>query len=302
MARTSGEPQKKDSRVVATLLRDRRGELTRAELRVAQALLGDYPAAGLQPVAGLAAASGVSGPTVVRLVTKLGYPTYAHLQRQLRSELSARTAGPVQHYPSTEDASTAHRPLLSRLERQLSRAVADTLRGVDANDLERAVALLTDRARPLLLTGGRASIAHAYYMATYLQLLRRNVRFLGPGYATRRGALLDVDHAHVVVIFDFHRYERETIDFGRAAAARGAALILFTDTYLSPLASNADVLLSATVDGLRPFITLTPVMALVEAAMIGVAEGLGPSGRARLADFDELSSGAVEHDRGSGGI
>ncbi|HEX7374345.1 MAG TPA: MurR/RpiR family transcriptional regulator [Steroidobacteraceae bacterium] len=293
MPQADSESRRKDSRVVAALLRDRRGDLTRAELRVAQALLRDYPAAGLQPIAGLAAASGVSGPTVVRLFAKLGYASYSHLQRQLRSELSARTSGPVQLYPPPGHDSTARRQLLVRLERHLSHAVADTLRSVDENDLERAVTLLSDRTRPVLLTGGRASIAHAYYMATYLQLLRPGVSFLGLGRAPRTAALLDVDRAHVLVVFDFHRYERETVEFGRAAAARGGTLILFTDTYLSPLASSADVLLTAAVDGLRPFITLTPVLALVETTTMSVAERIGPDGRDRLADFDELNSGSV---------
>jgi hypothetical protein len=53
------------------------------------------------------------------------------------------------------------------------------------------------------------------------------------------------------------------------------------------------VLFTAAVDGLRPFIALTPVLALVETALLGVAETLGAAGRARLADFDRLNTGEV---------
>src|SRR3954469_7495861 len=86
-------------RTVADILRDRRRELTPAELRVAQTLLGDYPAAGLQPIARLADAANVSPPTVLRLVTKLGFDGYPRIQAALRAELSARTSGPLHDYP-----------------------------------------------------------------------------------------------------------------------------------------------------------------------------------------------------------
>ncbi|HEY2271450.1 MAG TPA: hypothetical protein VGH30_01645, partial [Jatrophihabitantaceae bacterium] len=56
------------STTVAEVVRNGRAQLTPAEMRVAQALMSDYPAAGLQPVAALAERAGVSGPTVVRLV------------------------------------------------------------------------------------------------------------------------------------------------------------------------------------------------------------------------------------------
>src|SRR4249919_2903539 len=103
------------TKTVAELLRARRGDLTPAELRVAQALLADYPAAGLQTVAALAAVAGVSAPTVVRLVSKLGFPGYATLQNRLRAELSARSVGPVELYPDLS-ADGRDSPLLRRCQ------------------------------------------------------------------------------------------------------------------------------------------------------------------------------------------
>ena len=51
--------------------------LPAAERRVAHELLRRYPVAGLETVARLAAQSGVSGPTVVRLVGKLDFEGHA---------------------------------------------------------------------------------------------------------------------------------------------------------------------------------------------------------------------------------
>jgi DNA-binding MurR/RpiR family transcriptional regulator len=80
------------------------------------------------------------------------------------------------------------------------------------------------------------------------------------------------------------------IEFGRGAAAAGAAVVLMTDTYVSPLASAATVLLTCTVDGPAPFITLAPAMALVEALVAGAVDRAGEPLRVRLERFDALNS------------
>ena len=61
--------------------------LTRSDLKVARALLSNYPAAGLNTVAHLAQVAGVSGPTVVRFVARLGFEGYPDFQQALLAEV-----------------------------------------------------------------------------------------------------------------------------------------------------------------------------------------------------------------------
>lgn len=276
-------------KTVAELIRGNRATLTPSELRVAQALLADYPAAGLQSVAALAGRAGVSGPTVVRLVAKLGLPGYADLQGRLRSELSARTAGPVERYPDA-DLPRAGSAVLRRFQRDVGGAVIESLRGIDTVEFDAAVDLLVDAQRDVLLTGGRVSSVHALYLARSLSLLRSRVRLVEAERAARAAALLDVSRSSVVVAFDYRRYDDAVVEFGRGAAAAGASVVLLTDIYLSPLAASARVLLTSAVDGPPPFITLTPALALVEALVVGVVERLGAPLRRRLQRFDALNA------------
>ncbi len=274
---------------VAELIRSERRQLTPAELRVAQTLMSDYPAAGLQSVAALAAHAGVSGPTVVRLVAKLGFAGYSQLQSQLRAELSARNAGPVQRYSAGEESAQSSQ-VLRRFERSVTAAVRDSLVGTDPVEFDAAVALLADTTRAVHVTGGRVSCIHASYLARSLSLLRPDVRFVAGERAARASTLLDVTPESVVVVFDYRRYDDEVVDFGRGAAAAGAALIVLTDSYLSPVASSAAVLLTSSVEGPAPFITLTPALAIVEALVLGAVERSGTPLRARLERFDALSA------------
>jgi DNA-binding MurR/RpiR family transcriptional regulator len=273
---------------VADALRRHRSGLTPAELRVAQALLGDYPAAGLRPIARLAEAANVSPPTVLRLVAKLGFGGYPQIQEALRGELSARTSGPLSDYPATGS------PVARGAGSALMAAVGESLRTQDPAELGAAADLLADRTRPVLVTGGRFSWTLAAHLASFLRLLRPGVRHVPNEAGARTAALLDVDPASVVVAFDYRRYQRDTVAFGRAAAGQGASLVVCTDPYLSPLASSAAVLLTTTVTGPPPFVTLVPAFALVETLVLGVVERGGLESQERVAAFERLNADVVD--------
>jgi DNA-binding MurR/RpiR family transcriptional regulator len=48
--------------------------------------------------------------------------------------------------------------------------------------------------------------------------------------------IIDVGPRSVAVVYDFRRYQQTSVDWGLAAVARGAHLIVITDQFLSPLA------------------------------------------------------------------
>ena len=60
------------------------GRLTPNEKRAAHRLLADYPVAGLETVARFGEAAGVSAPTVLRMIAKLGFASYGAFQDGLR--------------------------------------------------------------------------------------------------------------------------------------------------------------------------------------------------------------------------
>src|SRR5262245_3375015 len=69
--------------------------LTPAEMQIAQTLLADYPVSGLGTAASLAKRAGVSDPTVIRLVSKLGFDGFAAFQARLLGEVEAGLHSPV---------------------------------------------------------------------------------------------------------------------------------------------------------------------------------------------------------------
>jgi DNA-binding MurR/RpiR family transcriptional regulator len=266
-----------------------RNELAPAELRVVEALLHDYPLAGLGSVGDLAASAGVSAPTVLRLVAKLGFGGYPEFRDHVRGEVAARLFSPVEAYPRAAESAG---DLLATAERRYAEAVRGTFRGLDPAETERAVAALCDPDATVLVAGGRFSGVLATHLAAYLQILRPGVDEVSPEPGRRARALLSVDAATTLVVFDYRRHQPDTVEFGLQARARGARVVLVCDPYLSPLAPDADVVLTTSVAGQPPFDSAAGGLMLVETLVGAVAERLGASARERLTDFELHANGA----------
>ena len=72
------------SETIGEEVRERLGQMTPSERRVARTLLATYPSAGLESLPQLAESAGVTGPTVLRFVRKVGFEGYPDFQRSLQ--------------------------------------------------------------------------------------------------------------------------------------------------------------------------------------------------------------------------
>jgi DNA-binding MurR/RpiR family transcriptional regulator len=274
---------------VAERLRLRLDELTQAERKVARALMADYPVGGLESVAKLAAAAGVSPPTVVRLVAKLEFDGYAEFQQSLKSEVSVRLSSPLEMH--AERPGAARGGALRRSERLLCSGIRASFARLPPAEFEQAVRLLADQRRSVTLIGGRFSTLLAEYLAAHLRILRSRVQVLSAAGPDRVSSMLDVRRRDVLVAFDYRRYQHDTVRLAITAKDQGATLIAFTDPYLSPLAARADVILTSSVQSPSPFDALTPAVA-------ALVDRLGDAPRVRMARYDALNDGTVDSTRG----
>jgi DNA-binding MurR/RpiR family transcriptional regulator len=121
------------------------------------------------------------------------------------------------------------------------------------------------------------------------------VRAVLPVASERAAAVADLRKKDVVVVFDFRRYERDTLELARAARAASARIVLLTDPWLSPVAEIADAVLPAQVTGPSPFESLTPTLAVVETLITAVADALGEKGRRRLERYGGMAELWAKH-------
>ncbi len=269
--------------LVADRIRAALASLPRAERRVAHELLGAYPVAGLETVARLASRAQVSGPTVIRLVNRLGFDGYPEFQGALLQEIEERTTSPLLQF---DRLSAARDDAVTRTQATLTSTVETSLRELDRESFGLALDLITDPKRRVVTAGGRFSSLSAHVLALHLQIVRPGVSFLPAD--TWVPYLMDARRGDVVVLFDMRRYQRSTVDFGRMCAQRGLSIVLVTDPWMSPLAFDATAILQVSVESASPFDSQVPTLALVEAMVTGAVERLGDETVARLKDYDEL--------------
>ena len=277
-----------DSRV-GEVVRQRLDSLSPAERRLARVLLASYPIAGLESVARFAERAGVSPPSVTRFITKLGFRGYPEFQEKLRHEVQARLSSPLARYRDEPKRDSAINDALEISTHNL-RA---TLELLSDRDLKEAVHLLADVRRRVMILGGRVSATLARYLAGQLHLLRPGIGLVDSERSAPAQQLIDMRKTDVLVVFDYRRYQPDTIESARFAAARGCDVILFTDPWLSPASAFARQVLVTSVETVGPFDSLVGAMAVVEAVIAAVLRQLGPRAEARMQSLERLRAGDV---------
>ena len=287
MAKAEQETEGGRHETIAEAIRHHYADLTPTERKPAQTLLGNYPFAGLETVAKFAERAGVSGPTILRLVAKLGYSAYAEFQQELRDELQAQLQSPLTKRP--EGAAVVRR--LNFLE-SFGEAVGDNIRqtldSVHQSEFDAVVELLADEKRPLFLLGGRFTGAVANYFYQHLHTLRPNAQLISGHESSWRNHLLDVGRRHVLVVFDIRRYQHDVIHFAEEAARRGATVVLFTDQWLSPISAVAKHLLTARVTVPSSWDSMIGMFLIVEALIARVSEKMWPTVKSRVEELDMM--------------
>ncbi|MGV9456592.1 MurR/RpiR family transcriptional regulator [Streptomyces sp. NPDC003635] len=267
------------------------GTLSPAERKVARVLLAAYPAAGFETVATIAERAAVSAPTVLRFVARLGFNGFPEFQAALRAELDQRNASPLTLYEGTEDTTgdDSAAGLMARSAKLFSTAVAQTLAETPPHDLERAVALLSDRKRRITLVGGRFTHLLAQYLGLHLMQLRDDVHVLSERDVERAAALTRFGRRDVLVVFDYRRYESDKMALAQLVQERGGKVVVFTDTWLSPTSGHAEVVLPSQVTTPSPYDSLVPTVAVIETVVAGLITSLGDEAHQHMQHTEDVA-------------
>lgn len=259
--------------------------LTSAERKVARALLDDFPRAGLGSMARLATTAGVSEPSVMRLVKKLGYTGYASFQQALVQEVDERLRSPCLQL----DKQRYDHPVPEAWDDYLVGAgelIDETRHLLSAPDILALSELIAASSQRIWLHGGRYSHFLAGYLHAHLKLLRGDCHLLAEAGAI--DSLIDLGQRDVLILFDYRRYQAQAATLAQIAKRQGARLVLFTDVYDSPLRTQADLIISAPVESPSPFDSLLPAMAQVEALVRCLTLSAESGLNERLARIDDI--------------
>ncbi len=246
-------------------IRDRLEEFTVTEKKAAHALFANYPMQGLGTVAEFADAAGVSSPTILRFVAKLGFPGFAEFQKKLRGELENQLNSPLARSTWLTDDTNGDPHVGKLLDN-----IRQTFEHLPKGELNGLVRLLADDRKPVHLVGGRFTDGLARYMAAHLRIVRANVNHVAGQHGNWLDQLIGIGPKDVVLVFDIRRYQTEIIQFAEAAAKQGATIALVTDSWMSPVGRSAAYVLPARVAVPSPWDSSLALMAIAEVLIAGV--------------------------------
>jgi DNA-binding MurR/RpiR family transcriptional regulator len=221
---------------IAERIADRVEVMPPGERKAAQALVANYPLIGLKTVADFAVKAGVSAPTILRFVSRLGFQNYSDFQAHLQEELAAQLQSPLVR--STAPASSRESGASPMVDATVEN-IRETFRHISARQTAEIVDLLANPRMRITLVGGRFTDPLARYMAAHLTIIRPGVFHLTGQESNWRDRLIDMGKRDILVILDIRRYQESLVRFAEKADRRGVRIILLTDQWLSPIARFA---------------------------------------------------------------
>ncbi|WP_412066822.1 MurR/RpiR family transcriptional regulator [Rhizobium sp. SYY.PMSO] len=269
---------------------------TRSELKIVRQLLSNYPASGLNTVAYLASAAGVSDPTVVRLVSKLGFSGYPEFQAALLGEVQERMSSPLSMMDERKPTPGQNNFYQHFLDASIQ-ALETAKSTLPSHDFKAAVDAAADVGMRVHCLGGRFSGMLAGMLWAHMKQLRPDTHWINGAQADEVDHLVDLGRKDTLFVYDYRRYQTGTIRFARHAADQGAKIVLFTDRWLSPISEFAAVTLTVPVDTASPYDTMVPAMAQTEALIAALTARFAATSRKRIERLEELrSSYAITED------
>lgn len=266
----------------------RNGAASAAERKVATAMVARWPSSALGTVEVLAGRAGVSGPTVLRYLSKLGFARFSDFQAAVVGDIEQKLGSPLHELDRDRRGTVSvghayNRSLLMQAE-NLRRAAQQAVPA----EFDVMVDLLADPRLQLRLIGGRYSRLLAQRLGVQLGQVRPGVSVLEQPLGFAYDALVDFGPRDVLVVFDFRRYQPELMDFARGARRAGARVCLVTDTWRSPIAELAEAVLTGGDESSSPFASRVVATAQMEALVAAVVERDREAVRGRLARIEEL--------------
>ncbi|SUA88490.1 bifunctional glucokinase/RpiR family transcriptional regulator [Brucella intermedia] len=269
---------------VAELINERIDTMPAGERSAAQTLIANYPILGLKTVAEFSALAGVSSPTILRFVNRLGFQNYPDFQARLQDELAAQLQSP---HHRNEQPGTGPDTAYPAVEHTLEN-IRESFRHLGEKQLRQAVSALTDAKGNIYLIGGRFTDPIAQYMAAHLTIIRPHVFHLGGQESVWRDRLLDMGKRDVLVVFDIRRYQDSLLQLAEKARSRGVEVVLVTDQWLSPIARVARHVLAGRTAVPSAWDSSAALFVLAETVIREMTRMLEKDSAARIAELEGL--------------
>lgn len=232
---------------------------------------------GLLRVQDVARNAQVQPSAVVRFAKHFGFSGYSAMRDVFRADMSAQIKLNKNYQVRIRELVTHSDHRLSANEISQS-YIGGAVAGMQAlqqqmahaTDIEAAVELLANAAG-VWVAGTNRAFPVASYLAYALQQTDKPVHWVAAIGAMHSAELRALRASDVLVAISFAPYGKETLAAIEVAVQRGAKVLVFTDTRLSPLAKKADVSLVISESSVFGFRSLTNTLVVAQSLFVALA-------------------------------
>lgn len=264
---------------IQSVIHAKRGQLTPATKRVADAIIANPAVVLSHTVSELAALCATSDPSVVRFCRAVGLSGYAELRLSMATELGRETASVAEHNEPDfgDDISPVETlaQLVAKIRFTEIMGIEETTDNLDLSILARAVELLTTARRITIYGVGAGAI-----VAEDLRYKLFRIGLCVSAFANTDNALMGaalMEPGDVAVAFSHGGKTASVVEFLKVAATAGAARILVSNAPSSPAAENASLCLATMVreSAFRAGAMSSRIsqLAVVDCLFVAVAQG-----------------------------
>lgn len=255
---------------ILNLIHENMSSFSKGQKRIASFILDCYDKAAFMTASKLGQTVNVSESTVVRFAAELGYDGYPSMQKALQKMIRNRLTS-VQRIEMANDQIGNEDVVESVLRSDIAK-IRSTLEELDHNSFDQAVDAIVN-ARRIYILGVRSSSALSRFLAFYFNLIFDNVCEIGSNNVGEDyEQILRVGREDVVIGVSFPRYSRRTVKAMGYARSRGASILAITDSDSSPVAAEADIVLTARSDMASFVDSLVAPLSLINALIVAVSQ------------------------------
>ena len=254
---------------ILSILQENISSFSKGQRLLARYIMESYDKAAFMTASRLGKTVGVSESTVVRFATELGYDGYPNMQKAMQEMVLNRLTS-VQRIEVTSGRIGDQDVVSSVLQSDADkiRQTADTI----SRDHFRLAVDAVLKARKIYILGVRSVAPLANFLGYYLNFMFDNVQVVtASGMGELLEQLVNVTQQDVVIAFSFPRYSVATAKAAQFCRNVGATVIAITNSSMSPLGQNSDLVLVAKSDMVSLVDSLAAPLSVVNALLVALA-------------------------------
>ena len=242
--------------------------LSKGHKKVAEYILSHYDEAIYMSAAMIGGITDVSESTVVRFAKLLGYQGYKEflkeLARVVKTQLNSLQRLGISNLLLPED------DIIDRVLSHDADSVKKSIQEISSEQFEEVVSTIVS-AEGIYVMGFRSSFSLANFLSYYLSMMFKNVKLItGSSTGEMFEQIRAVGKGDILIGISFPRYSKSTVRAINYAKKRNAKVIAITDSSISPIAIQADYLLTAKSEIVSFVDSLVAPLSVINALLVAI--------------------------------